>query len=256
MSDKHIVEMPESINNAIKNISDLPTKNVGQTLSDCWFLIFGGVSQLAEKRKLKYAKELESFKSSLEEKIASIPEQNRLNANTQIVMPALDSAKYCVEETVLREMFANLISCSIDNRKNSLVHPSFCDILKSLTPLDVKNLLLIDHNILLPICNIIHYDSEQQSHFNLTLQNLFFMNPECQVYEQQSLSIGSLLRHGLVEIPATQSISDPTAYTVYENCDELIQIKNEYPNEKFGLQKNLIRLTPFGCSFMDVCCPD
>lgn len=92
----------------------MPSKNVGQTLSDCWFLVFGGISQLAEKRKLKYAKDLEEFKQSLSSKITSIPKENRVEANTQIVMPALENAKYCVEEPSLREMFANLISSSLD----------------------------------------------------------------------------------------------------------------------------------------------
>lgn len=44
-------DFPESVDNALKNLTDLPSKNVGQTLSDCWFLVFGGISQLAEKRK-------------------------------------------------------------------------------------------------------------------------------------------------------------------------------------------------------------
>ena len=110
-------DLPESVDNALKNLTDLPSKNVGQTLSDCWFLVFGGISQLAEKRKLKYAKDLEEFKQSLSSKITSIPKENRVEANTQIVMPALENAKYCVEEPSLREMFANLISSSLDIEK-------------------------------------------------------------------------------------------------------------------------------------------
>ena len=31
-------DFPESVDNALKNLTDLPSKNVGQTLSDCWFL--------------------------------------------------------------------------------------------------------------------------------------------------------------------------------------------------------------------------
>ena len=88
-------DLPESVDNALKNLTDLPSKNVGQTLSDCWFLVFGGISQLAEKRKLKYAKDLEEFKQSLSSKITSIPKENRVEANTQIVMPALESDIYC-----------------------------------------------------------------------------------------------------------------------------------------------------------------
>ena len=54
MTDINInANLPESVDNAIKNVTDLPTQGIGQTLSDCWFLAFGGISQLAEKRRIK-----------------------------------------------------------------------------------------------------------------------------------------------------------------------------------------------------------
>lgn len=63
MTDINInANLPESVDNAIKNVTDLPTQGIGQTLSDCWFLAFGGISQLAEKRRIKYTKDLEKFK--------------------------------------------------------------------------------------------------------------------------------------------------------------------------------------------------
>lgn len=248
--------IPESVDNAVKNLTDLPSKSVGQTLSDCWFLIFGGISQLAEKRRLKYAKDLEAFKQSLCNKVSSIPEQNRVDANTQLVMPALENVKYCIEEEDLREMFANLISASLDNRHQDNVHPSFAEILKTLTPLDAKNLLLIQEKYQLPICDIIHAPEDNPAIYSVLLQNLFLANPECTVYEQQSLSISSLLKQGLIEIPTYQSISASDAYSIYENCNELLQVRNTYPGKKIILNKRLVRLSPLGHSFLEICCPD
>lgn len=45
MSEKNsfpfdIPELPDSVDNALKNLSDAPTKSIGQTLSDAWFLCF------------------------------------------------------------------------------------------------------------------------------------------------------------------------------------------------------------------------
>lgn len=250
-----IPELPESVDNAIKNISDLPTQSIGQTLADCWFLVFGGLSQLAEKRKLKYAKDLAEFKKSLDEKVASIPKENLTDAKTQLVMPALENVKYCVEEQELREMFANLISASLDNRRILYVHPTFAEALKTLTPLDAKNLKLIQKNYHLPICNIIHISDENDSIYSVILQNVFLMNPECKSYELQSLSISSLIKHGFIEIRSGESIYDPNAYSVYENCDEVHQIMAQYPDRQFGLQKRLVRLTPLGHSFLEICSP-
>lgn len=255
MSDKSKL-LPESIDNAVNNLTDLPSKSVGQTLSDCWFLVFGGISQLAEKRKLKYAFELEKFKQSLSDKVSSIPKENRVEANTQLVMPALEYVKYCVEEKELREMFANLISASLDNRLQSQIHPSFSEILKIMTPLDAQNLKLIQREYHLPICNIIHISKDDPHQYGITLQNLFLMNPDCTIYEQQSLSINFLSQQGLIEIPYNESLTDPDAYAIYESCDELLQIHTTFPDDLFGLQKRLVRLTPLGHSFLEICCPD
>lgn len=248
-------EIPESIDNAVKNLTDLPSKSVGQTLSDCWFLVFGGFSHLAEKRKIKYANDLEEFKQSLCNKVSSIPEENRTEANTQLVMPALENAKYCVEEKDIREMFANLIAASLDSELQSSVHPVFAEILKTLTPLDAKNLLLIEKHVHLPICDIIHIPKENLGSYSVLLQNLFLMNPECQIYEQQAVSISSLQKQGLIEI-SDRTIFEPHAYSAYEKCDELSQIRNTYPGLEIALEKKLVRLTPLGHSFLNVCCPD
>lgn len=46
MSDKDpslikLPELPDSIDNAVKNLTDKPTQGIGQTFSDLWFLVFG-----------------------------------------------------------------------------------------------------------------------------------------------------------------------------------------------------------------------
>lgn len=79
--------------------------------------------------------------------------------------------KYCVEEPS-REMFANLISSSLDIEKQDIVHPSFSDILKTMTPLDAQNLKLIFDNYQLPICNIVR-TSDNPSLYAVVLQNIF-----------------------------------------------------------------------------------
>lgn len=58
-------ELPECVDNAITNLTDKPTKSIGDTVSDIWFLVIGGVGQFAEKRKLKYAIELEKYNKEL-----------------------------------------------------------------------------------------------------------------------------------------------------------------------------------------------
>lgn len=77
MSDKNsslinLPDLPDSIDTAVKNLTDKPTQGVGQTLADVWYLVFGGITQAADKRRMKYAHDLELYKQELSQKIASI----------------------------------------------------------------------------------------------------------------------------------------------------------------------------------------
>lgn len=79
MSDKDpslikFPELPDSIDNAVKNLTDKPTQGIGQTFSDLWFLVFGGITQAADKRRMKYAHDLELYGQELSQSITAIPE--------------------------------------------------------------------------------------------------------------------------------------------------------------------------------------
>ena len=88
--------VPNSVDNAVKNITDKPTQNIGTTFADIWYLVFGGISHAAEKRKLKYSYALQEFEKELKEKISKIPEDKLIEPDIQIVAPALEASKYCI----------------------------------------------------------------------------------------------------------------------------------------------------------------
>lgn len=144
--------VPNSIDNAAQNLTDPATVAAGNTLGDIWFLVFGGISQAAEKKRLKYASDLKQFKLELDNKISSIPQDRLTEPDIQTVAPALENAKFCVEKKELRDMFSKLISSSMDSLKADYVHPSFGEIIKQMTPLDAQNLKLFENESALPFC--------------------------------------------------------------------------------------------------------
>ena len=134
MSDKNssfinLPDLPASVDNAVKNLTDKPTQGIGQTFADAWYLVFGGITQAADKRRMKYAHDLELYKQELSRAISSIPEEKRIEPNIQTTAQALENSKYCIESEELRKMFVNLISNSMDNRYIQNVHPSFAEII-------------------------------------------------------------------------------------------------------------------------------
>src|SRR5574344_422848 len=106
------IKLPDSIDNAVKNLTDKPTATIGDVISDCLFLVFGGIGQMAALKRAKYSFELEHFKTELEEKLNAIPEEKRIEPNMHTICTALDSMRFCVEEKELRDMFATLIANS------------------------------------------------------------------------------------------------------------------------------------------------
>lgn len=129
-------EMPDCVDKTLTNLTEQPSKAIGSTVSDIWFLVFGGIGHVAEKRKLRYAVELEKYNEELHATVNEIPKERKIEPDIQIVAPALEASKYCVEKEELRKMFVNLIASSMDCDKVTSVHPIFTDIISKLSSMD------------------------------------------------------------------------------------------------------------------------
>lgn len=248
------VELPGFVEHVGENLTKQVTTNAGQTFGDIWFLVFGGISQLAEKRKLKYAVELEQFKRELEEKIEQIPQEKRVEANMQTVGPALENSKYCMESEEIRNAFANLISRSLHEDYSKFIHPSFADMLKQMSPIDAQNLLIFKSQKSYPICDI-HYTKKGSRGYNVIFNNLFLANREQTNYDLQTQSISSLIRFGLVDVPEFSSLANKTLYDEFETNSVYLTMKMGIPEEvgTVTLQKKKIDITPLGEMFIKAC---
>lgn len=252
MSDNKLKLIPNSVDNVAKNLTDLPTKNIGQTLSDCWFLVFGGISQLAEKRRTKYSVELEKFKKELQTSLENVPNDKKHEPTTQIVMSALDDVKYCIEEKELRELFVSLITSSTNVSKT--VHPSFSHIIRQMSIIDAKLLKLFKAYTNLPICNIKSV-IPNNSGFTYVAQNIFIDGPKNISEEAKSVSVSSLSHLGILEIPDDQFITDESVYEPFEKSLSYLQAQHN-TSHTIELEKKLVRLTPLGKLFVSCCIPD
>lgn len=254
---KSLIDLvPDSVDNAVKNITDKPTQNIGTTLADIWYLVFGGISQAAEKRKLKYSYALQEFENELKEKISKIPEEKIIEPDIQVVAPALEASKYCILHKEIRELFTNLIFSSINNDYCKYVHPSFSDIIKQMTPLDAKNMIIFSHKHYHPICNyrIFYKDTSFDDYY----KNIFLSNPNELDLTLQSVSISSLERLGLIEINFDAKVKS-YKYEPFEHTKLYLKIqsdisKNIIPKAtKTEIIKGTVELTPYGELFIKSC---
>lgn len=261
MSDKDpslikFPELPDSIDNAVKNLTDKPTQRIGQTFSDLWFLVFGGITQAADKRRMKYAHDLELYGQELSQSIAAIPEENLTEPNIQTTAQALENSKYCIESEDLRKLFVNLISKSMDDRYTQAVHPSFAEIIKQMSPLDAKILKSLDPRDSFPLVDYILEDYSNNS-FNTLISNVYIPSvPEISI-KQACSSISSLSRLGIIKIITNASLVDDSVYKPFKETEyyKFLSIQTESLNEpkKLKIKKYCGCLTHLGEDFFEVC---
>ena len=265
MSEKNsfpfdIPELPDSVDNALKNLSDAPTKSIGQTLSDAWFLVFGGISHQANKRRMKYAHDLEIYNYELSQAIANVPPENLIEPDIQTTAQALENSKYCIESEELRKMFVNLISKSVNCAYVEKVHPSFAEIIKQMSPLDARILKSMNPRYSFPLVDYVLSSSTANKFretFEINLSNVYIPNLSGVNIQQASSSISSLSRLGIVTIETQSTITDASVYAPYEQTDYYLEFSRKarqfYASKRADLHKYLGQFTPLGKNFFEVC---
>lgn len=273
MSENDFNLIPKSIDNAINNITDLPTKAIGETLSEIWFLTFGGpIHQAAIKRKARYALEAEKFKEELMQEINKIPEENLKEPDFQVASTALNDAKFCMENKDLRKMFANLIAAASDSRKANDALPIFSDIIRKMTSRDASNLASFGNVSNRPIA--IYREWVTQYGYVDTMKNVFLQNKKYKDLHNQSISIDTLCSLGLVEVTYDKKFDASNYAEFYKTedykalegiCQEMNKRSKEHLPPEF--QKMLtgkarveviggmVELTDLGSMFKRICSP-
>ncbi len=253
--------VPDSVDNAVKNITDKPTKNMGTTLADIWYLVFGGISQAADKRKLKYSYALQEFENELKENISKIPEDKLIEPDMQIVAPALEASKYCVEKEELRHMFVNLISSSLNKNSVLYVHPLFPDIILKMSSLDAKVFLHIINYDKLDIENNAKFLTDfSKENFNPLIQSLCTLDYLGLIsINIKNKHISPLLRgYNYSHDFPHYTLIDDQYHNIFKNFngssynDLYAYLLKESKQNKFS-PFDYIHLTPFGKIFISIC---
>ncbi len=253
--------VPEILDRAVTNIIDEPSKSIGRTISDIWFLVFGGmINHLADKRRLWYAKDLENFKASLDANISEIPANKLAAPDLQVVGPALEDAKYCVGNESIRSMFAKLIASSLHIDKRDHVYPIFSANIKAMSALDAQNIALFNNRPLDSLA-VVQYRFQRGDSWVTVEPCVCLENPSETNIEKQAISFFSLQQLGFLTIDFSTLINSPSKYEPYKHHPIFIGMC-EYAKTKAAIDAGItsaairqgsISLTSLGKAFLDVC---
>jgi len=245
--------------NAISKATDIviekPSLEIGQAFSDIFYLIFGDIHRKADKKKMLNEAYNKYFQEVLDN-IKSIPQEDLKDPDLQKVANALVDSKFCVEKEVIRKMFVNLISASMNEKTDKFVHPSFSAIIKQMDTLDAHNLMLFQYKHNYPI---VHYQISHNNYSENLIKNVFLENPDCQDIERQSASISCLENFGLVKVYEDTYFfgKNDTNYKKYYETEYFLNackdLSLKKSDSKCSVYETYVELTPLGDNLLRVC---
>lgn len=240
--------IPESTKEELLNP---PAKLLGQAISGIIHAVFDPLVRFNIVRN----QQLKDFKDKVEASTNEIPEENRDDKKIGLTLKAFEESKYQLDSEELRQMFANLISSTVDNRKNNIVQPSFSSVLKELTPEDANLIKLFAEETTLPLVSIRAQDKNGTG-MSIKDNILIFNN----TIVDNEFSLFSLERLGLIILDSgseLKSIENQTRYQNFENhpmyssAQKMLPINTEnFVLTKIILNKGKAKLTPFGKAFI------
>lgn len=207
------------------------------------------------------------FEDSLVEKLKPIESGKIVPPEMHIAIPTIQALSYSMDCNELRDLYANLLAKSMNIDTKNTTHPSFVEIIKQLSSIDVRVFEAIAESVKFPLLNIRvskhsdeYIESDFKNPFEETLEKYEY---DCVTYintlpyDDIKVSIDNLMRLKLID-------EDISSYT--EDFHSKIRDLPEYQNMKESLEKYMVDstweyeedqeflvLTSFGQRFRDVC---
>lgn len=195
---------------------------------------------------------------AIKEKVKQIPQEKLVEPEPYVAIPAIQQISYCQNSDELRDLYANLLTASMNADKKWQVHPSFVDIIKQLNPDEAKYLKKLPPMIM-PIYPLIDVDFSvgKTKGTHPIISN--FTNYKLDILEKPEnicSYIDNLHRLNLIEIPSGQVLVDTNAYNELES-HPMIQSPiggNDTAGISYHYKHKMFRLTNFGVNFINVTC--
>lgn len=196
----------------------------------------------------------------LEEKLKNISAEKIVTPEAYVAVPTLQAISYCMDCYELRDMFANLLAKSMNVDTKNLVHPSFSEIIKQLSPLDANIIKLFEFKTTYPLVQYWAYTDSDSGGINVET-NIFLDYPAANNLQQIASSISNLDRLGIIQASYDASFTDKTVYskfyktTLFNNYTQLLgKPGTSFTGyNKIDITEGLAKLTPLGKNFIATC---
>ena len=192
---------------------------------------------------------------AIREKSSKIPEEKLTEPEPYVVIPAISQLSYCYDSEELRELYANLLVCSMNIDTKYHVHPAYVDIIKQLTPDEARWLMYLKGNInsVFPCIDIQRRLTDKEGYqyllTNFTTVGIDKLVSKCDICAY----LDNLERLKIIEIVSTAKINDEAVYEeIFKNPFYINTINSAYQhaNSEITPKKKIFKLTSFGKNFV------
>lgn len=202
---------------------------------------------------------MEETKKLIAKKLAHISDEKIVTPEPYVAVPALQAISYSMDSHELRELYANLLAKSMNSDTKDSVHPSFVDIIKTLSPLDCRVLKNIVTNHTPPAFGFYEIQALNTNSGSYKIMLPYATSISFSTIEEVACSIDNLIRNSLVSI-SDNEYTNNEIYNEIDNNPEYIKYKNIYEKRisklgdyKFHTEKKAIKCTYLGLRFYNIC---
>ena len=187
------------------------------------------------------AKQHDRWERYLEKVSLKVKDENLVEGHPQLVIPILEGLSLSYENTLLSELFINLLAISIDKTKQNFAHPAFPNIIKQLSH---------DEAVILFFLKKKNYKIKQKSDWNE--EKHYFTNNDT-IFEEFPLEKLDFPENIWLNMNHLNSLNIAGTWQVGQQ--EVI--RDEETGIQIGVYINNERgLTEFGYLFVSACIPN
>lgn len=205
---------------------------------------------------------IDETKKLLEKKLENVDPDKIVEPESYVAVPAIQAISYSMNSEELRNLYANLLAKAMNSDTKDMVHPSFVEIIKQLSPIDSLVFKIIMERQANPIIDIV-YTKQEPGHIfpsatRILLTNITDINIASS--EIISVSIDNLIKQSLVSINGDNSYTDIRIYDNILNSQFYQNQQQKYPDTpdgfKFTHKKKMLNKTNLGFAFYKICIAD
>ena len=216
-----------------------------------------------EKWILQKEYNVEETRKLLEKKLENVSPDQIEAPEPHIAVPAMQYISYCMDNEELREMYANLLACSMKKAQKNGVHPGFVEIIRQLSPDEARILNYMNEHCTIPTITLqISFTDSSGLYYLKDFTDVpEICGCENTADEARDLCFGNLIRLGLIEkndsfhnakSPLLERLNN---HPFVENSYQEFHALENCLGRKLNLNRILgsFKLTAYGNAFCEIC---